>query len=110
MRAGGCIQDVPHLGFGFAAKLRGNGRGGVDLEGEPVAGIEQLDQQREPRGGSHPEGRAHNVLNAFALDQLPEGFPPVGAVGDDGLRFGAIHDFPGLADDLAGRERLAKAA
>ena len=37
------VKDVPHFGFGFAAEQRRKCGRRVDLEREPLAGIEQFD-------------------------------------------------------------------
>jgi len=44
------FEQAPHLGFGFALQLRGDRRGRMHLQREPLAGIEQLDQQGKPGG------------------------------------------------------------
>ena len=41
------VGDEPHFGFGFAPELGRDGLGWVDLDGQVLAGVEDLHQQGE---------------------------------------------------------------
>ncbi len=69
--AGFRIGDEPHFGFGFAVEVRGNISGRVDLDGEVVGGIEDLDEDGET--GGVREIVAENFL-AMVLPKFIEGF------------------------------------
>jgi len=47
----GCVEEIPALGFGFASEFGCAGYRGMNLNGEPFAGIEEFDQEREARRG-----------------------------------------------------------
>ena len=92
------VEDVPHFGFGFAAELCGNGGRRMDLKREPLASVEQFDEEWKavaPAIGAEQ-------LRAVLLDELVECLAGRGAVGDDGLGVGAVADFPSFADAFAG--------
>ena len=97
------IKDVPHFGFGFAAEQRGQFGRRVDLEREPFTGVEQFDEERETVAPTIGAEQKRAVL----LDELVERLTGDRAVGDDGLGFEPVADFPRLADALAGGNGFA---
>lgn len=94
------FEDVPHLGLGLAAKGLGGVSGGMDLEGEAFACIEEFEEEGETgglRGGLAEDGGAMGgpeVVESEAIE---------GASLDDALGLGAVDDFPGFANGLGAR-------
>ena len=95
--AGEGVRDEPHFGFRLAAEFSGDVRGGMNLDGEVVRGIEDLDEEREAFG-------IRQVLAedfpAVTQPEVVQGFSFVRALGDDGLFVFAVNDFPCLAEGL----------
>jgi len=90
-RAGIGIGDEPHLGFGVASEGWGEMGGWVDLDGEVVAGIEDLDEERKALGWG--QALTEDGL-PLAGPKLVQGLSGEGTVHDDGLFIFAIADFP----------------
>src|SRR5690606_334409 len=90
---------------------------GVDLDGEVFARIEELDEEGKAALRRELVGRDEVV--APELDGVVERAAGEGTVGDDAaLRAAArargagraqVGDFPGFADELAGRQLFAEA-
>ena len=85
--AGFGVGDEPHLGLGFTPELSGDTGWRVDLEGEFLVGVEQLAEDREPRGvGFSPTEKFGPVM----FHQPAEVFARQGAVGDHADPFRAV--------------------
>jgi hypothetical protein len=100
------IEDVPHLSLGFAAKRGGDSGRRVNLKREPLPGIEEFDQKRKARRARRSRPTDHCV-GAETFNKVAKGLAGVGAVDDDGFGVVAVADFPTLADEFSGRERLS---
>ena len=94
------VGDVPHFGLWFATKLDRNICGRMDLDGEVVGAIEDLDQDGETWGVR--EFFAED-LGAVVGPQIMQGFSGKFPRIDDGLFVLAIDDFPCLAERDVGR-------
>ena len=97
VRIGSRLKDVPCFGFWFTAEARCDGCGWVDLHGERVGGIENLEQEREVRGWVVFEGGPED-WGAEVPPELVERGSLERAVRHDGLVVWAVADFPGFAD------------
>ena len=100
-------EEIPDFGFGFAAELRGDGGGRMDLDGEAVAGVEEFAEQGKTRAGVGVT-RAED-FEAVIGPEIVQGASAVGAIGDEALGFGAVDDLPSLADRLVAGESASEA-
>ncbi|GGS03815.1 hypothetical protein GCM10008960_32940 [Deinococcus sedimenti] len=94
MRAGVDVQEVPRFGLAaLAGADHGLGLGvvGVDLDAEPVAAVEELDEEGKAGGGV--EAGAEE-LPRVSVEEVLHGVAGEGTGGDDAV---AVGD-PGLAD------------
>jgi hypothetical protein len=99
------VRDVPHLGLRFAVELDCQMVRGVDLKGQPVSGVEDLAQEREPpiQCGSCPAKQ----LRPMMLHEPAKALPGEASIDDDALVAGPIAHLPRLADLSERRESLA---
>ncbi len=95
-RAGLTAGDVPHFRFRLAAEQCGEIGRRVDLDGEVVAGVEDLDEDGKAGVGIGVSA-AENFL-AAGIPQLVERGSRERAAVDDRLLVFAIDDLPGFAE------------
>ena len=93
------VGDVPHLGLRFATEFFSNIRRWVNLDGEVVGAIENLDKEGETVGVR--EVFSKNFLSVFGPEMV-QGFSGKLAGGDDGLGILAINDLPCFAERCGG--------
>src|SRR5215210_491424 len=99
-------EDVPRLrlAVGLTVLLPRGLVVGVQVDGQHVGGVEELDQEREVR----PTPALPNQLIGERLDELVERAPRVGTVEDRPCRLTVVTDLPGLRHRAVGRVLLAE--
>src|SRR5215212_686137 len=105
-RVVGRREDVPRLrlAVGFAVLFPCCLLVGVQVDGQHVGGVEELDQEREVR----PAPALTDQLIRELLDELVERAPLVGTVGDRTYRLAVVADLPGLRHHAVWRVLLAE--
>src|SRR5829696_1892516 len=99
-------QDVPRLGLtvGLAVLPSGGLVVGVEVDGEHVRGVEELEQDREVRTTPIP---SHQLVREL-LHEVVERASGVLAVGDLSRGLPVVADLPSLGHDALGRVPLAE--
>ena len=100
------IGEIPHLRLGFPAQGGSDTRRRMDLDGEPLAGVEDLDQDGKMRRRMVGVGRAEDVL-AVRGPEFVQGQSPQQAVVHDALGVLPIHNLPGFPDGGTLRQGFA---
>ena len=80
----------------------------MDLHGEGLARVEQLDEDREAVARA-VRARAEEPLAVRPAPQRVQLGPGERPGGEDALRLGPVDDLPGLPDRPPGGQRLAEA-
>src|SRR5918998_609355 len=99
-------EDVPRLALAvrLAVLLTGRLVVGMEVDGEHVGGVEELQQDREVR----PAPALPDELVRELLDEVVEGTARVGAVRHGAGRVAVVADLPRLGDDAVGDALLAE--
>ena len=106
VRARLALGQIPVLSLRLPPELASHGGGRVDLQAQPFAAIEPLDQNRErPRGRP---SRPHHPRR-IRRDYRAQGLAVPRPADDPRLGLGAVDQFPAFADrPVAGGQRAAQ--
>jgi hypothetical protein len=101
------VEKVPALGLGLPSEFIRLVEGRMNLHGEAIAGIEELDQQGEAGGGVLQMAGTKNLL-PMAVPEFMELLSLKGTRPNDALSLGAVDHFPEFPDGGSGGKGLAQ--